>query len=537
MEREHLASLEEIEGQEIDGSEASVIPRDNSIDPRDDDRAAIGLLVDQFIDQGLTGMRNREMPTDFNPVHLRSTIAETIGNRQQPGWTWSRRYGEAVAIFLDSLLVKLDERTRMESLEKKKDHSNMEWFELHLSESLFDFETSITTDLAPDQLFDLVLKHQHDVLQTELRRRLEEDLALTLSQANEKELETIVKTMDSQDTSRALHSLELCVTLINEDWNDEGLYSPDSTPLRKIIETVKDQNHSALVRLFADEYLEQYEIIKHDYHQYDHELERRDAQALQTGALPQPITEYLEQHHDPKKRVIRIAKDAAVELQDKWTPDSLFVQGYSGTVRPFSYQGLLRDPQVNPFRYLRDEEGDLESGTTLLQTLHRPDLRARLDRDLGFDITDIPLRAQIQLLRYLGDQDPTGYERIRTLFHDNRPTAPDLANAFFAYGEHEQAPEDILVCAELLSASPEASSKLFRAYASFTSQAEHLAYEVVATAREFSVEMPTNDFTTVFVKILQRGNRLFPFIAEHLKSVEPDQTRRCGKYCCDSAGT
>lgn len=199
---------------------------------------------------------------------------------------------------------------------------------------------------------------------------------------------------------------------------------------------------------------------------------------------------------------------ALEEQESDWLPAVTFRR----------YQKIVDDRSVNIFSGSSEETLPL-----LLQHLQRPEFRGRIEDDLGVELRDISLRSQVQLLRYLSDQDPAGYTRLLTVLNRQPDSAHDIAESFLAFGENPDMAETILNVAELLEADPKASQKLFHAYASFTNQAERLAYEILATARDFSVEMPTNDFTMVFKKILQRGNRLFPSIVEHLKNVEPDQ--------------
>lgn len=70
---------------------------------------------------------------------------------------------------------------------------------------------------------------------------------------------------------------------------------------------------------------------------------------------------------------------------------------------------LTQEPTVMPF----GGGGVTQDQIIFLQQMHNPQVRAYVERDLGIQLSEVPLRGQVQLLGYLLEQDGQTFEKIK----------------------------------------------------------------------------------------------------------------------------
>lgn len=103
---------------------------------------------------------------------------------------------------------------------------------------------------------------------------------------------------------------------------------------------------------------------------------------------------------------------------------------------------LIEDPFLSP--YIKDPEND----SRLLQQLHRPELRERIERDLGCSIRDISLHSQLQLLRFLVDENRETFNRLRTVLEMHPGIRDAILSAFLVCASNSELGNDIISLAE-----------------------------------------------------------------------------------------
>jgi predicted GNAT family N-acyltransferase len=104
-----------------------------------------------------------------------------------------------------------------------------------------------------------------------------------------------------------------------------------------------------------------------------------------------------------------------------------------------SYRHLPNNPEINPFKKTSDDELSL-----LLQHLHQPELRQKIELDLGIQLTEIPLRSQVHLLRFLAGQNREGFDRLRGVLKKNPDNANKILNSFLGYAQNREFGEVLL---------------------------------------------------------------------------------------------
>lgn len=167
-----------------------------------------------------------------------------------------------------------------------------------------------------------------------------------------------------------------------------------------------------------------------------------------------------------------------------------------------SYNSIPQDHDLNPFAGSQDEQLAL-----LLQHLHQPELRERIEQDLGINLTEIPLRSQIHLLRFLAAQNHQGFDRLRSTLQAHPEAGNKILNSFLAVAEDMQYSEAILKLAETLD--EKTADAVFSKYEEIAAVSEQVRQYIAQTFP--GQEHQVND---VVRSLLHRGNELLRAWAE-----------------------
>lgn len=175
-----------------------------------------------------------------------------------------------------------------------------------------------------------------------------------------------------------------------------------------------------------------------------------------------------------------------------------------------SYRETPQDPTLNPFN--QDADRDL---ALLLQNLHRPSLRERIESDLHINLVEIPLRAQIHFLRFLAGQDQQGFERLRKVLTARPGQANKILNCFLANAEDPRYAEALLTIAEKIE--PQSAEAIFDKYTEIVRAAD--AAEEYLSGKLPSLRTNSNAIHSIRISLLHRANTLLREYSE--KSDQP----------------
>lgn len=183
-----------------------------------------------------------------------------------------------------------------------------------------------------------------------------------------------------------------------------------------------------------------FEALKQRYNQafYSGELESYDTRQLwqsQEGhALQEAATKIGSAYPIMRPELVGYLKEVESKLSKKLT-----------SAHFENYNSIPHNRELNPFLGSDDEHTAL-----LLQHLHQPELRQKIEEDLGINLTDIPLRSQIHLLRFLASQNREGFDRMRGVLQSHPENSNRIVQSFLAVAEDMQYGESILGLAEKL---------------------------------------------------------------------------------------
>ncbi len=156
----------------------------------------------------------------------------------------------------------------------------------------------------------------------------------------------------------------------------------------------------------------------------DQQSEFMQADALRREALRHEQEALREEYPtlatDPGTHLVRLSSDAAATY-DKGGLSVVMVKG--------------EIPRTGSLDTVRgDVSLGLDAGQALLlQELHRPAIRTLVEADLGIDLSDVSLGAQLKLLGHMTQADPTEYERLTAALESVGESAKaDFAEAFLA---------------------------------------------------------------------------------------------------------
>ena len=120
-----------------------------------------------------------------------------------------------------------------------------------------------------------------------------------------------------------------------------------------------------------------------------------------------------------------------------------------------SYENLDKDPEINPFGL---EQKDL---STYFSFLHNPVFQLKIKDEIGIDLTEIDLGAQVNLLKFLVSTDQETYDQFKSIFmgkgniknqnqkykYEN-PYNPDYLNLSFSPTFRQNFLNSFLSCAD-----------------------------------------------------------------------------------------
>lgn len=180
------------------------------------------------------------------------------------------------------------------------------------------------------------------------------------------------------------------------------------------------------------------------------------------------------------------------------------------------YNTLNADENLNPFANTTEEDLPL-----LLQHLHEPDFRKKIESDLGINFAELPLRSQIHFLRFLADQDRAGFDRLRSILTARPEQANAVLNCFLANAEDPKYAEAILTIAE--NANPEVANMIFEKYRAVVTAADE-AQQYLTTHLP---ELANNPAAARNIRntLLHRANELLAKNAQTASATTPESMR------------
>ncbi|NTW29783.1 MAG: hypothetical protein HGA33_00720 [Candidatus Moranbacteria bacterium] len=221
-------------------------------------------------------------------------------------------------------------------------------------------------------------------------------------------------------------------------------------------------------------------------------------------------------HSNAIHHVIRTLRDSWTEFRDDLNAfaevelEKLRGNGPSTTAHPVRYRNLSDIPDMVP--YSSHEERPL-----LLQRLHEPAMLSHIGNDLGIDFLHLPIRAQIHLLTYIGDQEDSGFRRIRNGLKRHAPIADDLAYSFLATAESPEYGETILSLAERLDT--ETLAPILRKYAEITKDTDTISDYVRESFPNIEPDEVEREALKISKNLLRRGRDL---LVDFSKSTDAD---------------
>jgi len=155
-------------------------------------------------------------------------------------------------------------------------------------------------------------------------------------------------------------------------------------------------------------------------------------------------------------------------------------------------KNLSKDSQIMPFTGKESENLAL-----LLQDIHRPSLRKKIEDDLDIQLSEVPLQSQVQFLRFLEGQDIKQYERLKQILHDSPQQKYELLKSFVVFAEDSTAGHHLLTLAERLKDSPAVATKVFGSCNDYVERATKKSHEILEDlSREYPGLELTEDMVT-----------------------------------------
>ena len=173
---------------------------------------------------------------------------------------------------------------------------------------------------------------------------------------------------------------------------------------------------------------------------------------------------------------------------------------------------LSIDEQVNPFAKDANEDEIL-----LFQQLHVPEMRKAIEKDLGIELTEIPLRSQFYLLQYISDKEGLKFGQLKDCLEKNPNIKGDIAYAFLICAENSQYADAILEIAnEYEENDLKGIFSKYREIAEGTRQIESLMQAQFKKEKEFSISQIQLTARTV----LQKANEVLLDFSGRIKKGE-----------------
>lgn len=164
-----------------------------------------------------------------------------------------------------------------------------------------------------------------------------------------------------------------------------------------------------------------------------------------------------------------------------------------------AYEQISNNVYLNPFH--RGKEKDF---SLLLQHLHRPELREKVENDLRISFADIPLRSQIHLLRFLAEEERGGFDRMQAILQKRPELSTRILKSFLACAEDVSFARAILFIAE--QSDSEITQEILNKYSEIVDASEDVREYVQSHFR--GLDMPEERVTALNRQMLHKSNEL-----------------------------
>ncbi|MEI8343621.1 MAG: hypothetical protein WCF93_01570, partial [Candidatus Moraniibacteriota bacterium] len=173
---------------------------------------------------------------------------------------------------------------------------------------------------------------------------------------------------------------------------------------------------------------------------------------------------------------------------------------------------ISSDEQVNPFAKESDEDEVL-----LFQQLHVPEMRKAIEKDLGIELTEIPLRSQFYLLQYISDKEGLRFGQLKDCLEKKPNIKGDIAYAFLICAENSEYADAIL---EIASSYEENTLKeIFAKYRELTEGTNQME-AMIRSCFSKEKEISKTEIQLTSRTILQKANEVLLDFSKRIKNGE-----------------
>ncbi len=430
----------------------------------------------QWLDELYTNSSDRHGRDMIGTDIVGDSIARLTGDsaEYQQG-VLTPRYSNGVAIFFHELTQFVNQRSG--DPEKREQLLN---FLDSVQGLLFSYSPNITNHLSLDnQLLAAAEATRVPEVQGWFGQAMIGEVVYGLRFSGEGAIKKLIDRVDEQPLPLKLdviHQLQTVAAqaVANGDWA-EGAYQRVS----KIIQELERRNDSPILGYTAELALERVRdeaenpsvgLLK--YH--GDRREGRIVDSLQAGGEAYPdLTQQLETDAPTghQGRVQRIAQNAIgvfdhsdiLRFWGKVDP-GVFSEKHPQTVHVQPAESLETDTELNPFAETREEEASL-----LLQHLHRPALRQKIEQNVRISFSELPLRSQVYFLKYLAGSKHEGFSRMKDALASHPAAKNEIAQSFLSIEQDSAMGNTVLAIAERLDDAD--AKKLFSRYATMSQDA------------------------------------------------------------------
>ncbi len=202
---------------------------------------------------------------------------------------------------------------------------------------------------------------------------------------------------------------------------------------------------------------------------------------------------------------LNLYKDIVTYLRKK---EAVFRQTH--TVVPFSpYEEISNDRNLSPFANLPEDTA------LLLQHLHQPEMRRRLEKDFGIELEAMPFRYQVHFLRMLAEKDNASYDRLVGFIKKHEVVRRDIIVSYLSCAEDSD--NESLIFNLEKKFSSESFEKIISTYAQIVGQAEDLRAELeknFASSRDYTEEQ----VLTITKSVIKKANAVLRELSQKAES-------------------
>jgi hypothetical protein len=300
-------------------------------------------------------------------------------------------------------------------------------------------------------------------------------LAARINNLSEGEIDILTNQILKLSPPERLDSIDQLSSLAYAQW----IYTdnPPSKKIRQILTTIEKVESSKL-----DQYQARYGLQYTDPTSENGTIIDVNAAYYGTIAAQRPIVELSKTHSggvadsDQLREWRKIVQEfQATQFQQKFqasqfdqiSQDYVAVYNYNGipqgvfsanerNPRFIAYSDIANNSKINPL-------GSVNSvGGLLLQRLHHPMLVKQAEADLNITFKSISLRSQVQLLRFLAENNTESFLRLQKVLLRHKASEYSILESFLAAGENKEFGNTILDLAEKLQ--PDDAAKVFKRY-------------------------------------------------------------------------